>query len=298
MHPTGRLHFHMSTPPDFRDRAAPYVSKPAALAWRRLAWMFAVGLIAQSVSAATLTFTTNADYDNNFYEVSNAADLGTSASGYLNKVNTSATSTVYNTHATGGSGGLGGTTAGTPLDKFGDVTLQASFSAGVLESSSTSVGFFTKINDAATTGYLAVVRLTSATTADFRLFDTASLSSVGTQIGSTQTFTTAGSFATNTFYIFKLAVTDVGLNVQFDASLWTTGGSQIGSTITATDTTSAVTGLGQVGLRLGSSGTSGSNIHFDDFSVTAIPEPGTYALFASVSVLFVAGLLRRKRTQR
>ncbi len=260
--------------------------------------MFVLGLMVQTVSAATIPFDTNAEYDNNFYEISNGGDLVRNSGGYLNKVNTSATGVIYNTHATGGSGGQGGTTAGTPLDKFGDVTIQASFSAGVLETSSTSVGFFTKINDAATTGYLAVIRLTSATTADFRLFDTASLSLVGTQIGTTQNFTTSGSFAINTLYIFKLAVKDVGLNVQFDASLWTAGGSQIGSTITATDTSSAVTGLGQVGLRLGSSGTSGSNVHLDDFSVTAIPEPQTCALFAAGGVLFVAGLLRLKRTKR
>ena len=273
----------MHTPPDLCDNA-----------WKRFAWMSAAMLIAHTAVAATLTFNTNADYDNNFYEVANGGDLGTNASGFLNKVNNSATSTVYNTHATGGSGGLGGTAGGTPLDTFGDVSLQTTFRSSVMDST-TSIGFFTKINDTTTSGYAAIVRLTSATTADFRLFDTAALSAVGTQIGTTQTFT--GSFATNTYYIFKLTVTDVGANVRFDASLWTTGGSQIGSTITLSDTTSAVTGLGQVGLRLGSSAS--STLQIDDFSVAAaIPEPSTYVLFASGSALFVAALLRRKRAQQ
>lgn len=262
-------------------------------AWKRFTWMSAAVLIAHTAIAATLTFDTNADYDSNFYEVANGGDLGTNASGYLNKVNASATSAVYNTHATGGSGGLGGTAGGTPRDTFGDVTLQATFRSSVLDAS-TSLGFFTKINEATTSGYAAIVRLTSATTADFRLFDTAALSAVGTQIGTTQNFT--GSFAANIYYLFKLTVTDDGANVKFDASLWTNGGSQIGSTITLSDTTSAVTGLGQVGMRLGSAAS--SNLHVNDFSVAAVPEPSTYVLFASGSALFAAALLRRKRTQQ
>lgn len=273
----------MRTPLPLRDTA-----------WKQFVCISAAMLLAHTASAATLTFNTNADYDNNFYEVANPGDLATSVgNGYLNKVNSSATSAVYNTSATGGSGGAGGTAGGAPLDKFGDVTLQATFGhfTNPLDGS-TGVGFFTKINDAATSGYVAIFRVLTATTADFRVFDTAALSSVGTLLG-TQTFT--GTFARDTYYIAKLTVTDVGANVRFDASLWTAADVQIGSTVTLTDNTSAVTGLGQVGLRAGS-GTN-SSLRIDGFSVTsAIPEPSAYALFASGGALCVA-LLRRKRTK-
>lgn len=265
-------------------------------AWKRFAGLSAALLLAHTTSAATLTFNTNADYDNNFYEVANPGDLGTSVgNGYLNKVNTSATSAVYNTHATGGSGGTGGIAGGTPLDKFGDVSLQATFAHSTNNlDGSTGVGFFTKINDTATSGYVAIFRVLTNGTADFRLFDTAALSSVGTLLG-THNFN--GTFAKDAYYIAKLTVTDDGANVKFEASLWTAADVLIsGSTVTMTDTTAAVTGLGQVGLRAGS-GTN-SSLRIDSFSVTsAIPEPSTYALLASGGALFVA-LLRRQRTQR
>lgn len=272
----------MHTPLTLRDTA-----------WKQFVCISAAVLLVHTASAATLTFNTNADYDNNFYEVANPGDLATSVgNGYLNKVNSSATSAVYNTSATGGSGGAGGTAGGTPLDKFGDVSLQATFGhfSNPLDGS-TGVGFFTKINDTATSGYVAIFRVLTATTADFRVFDTAALSTVGTLLG-TQTFT--GTFARDTYYIAKLTVTDVGANVRFDASLWTAADVQIGSTVTLTDNTSAVTGLGQVGLRVGSG--QFTTVHVNDFSVNAIPEPSAYALFASGGALCVA-LLRRKRTK-
>ncbi len=272
----------MKTPPSLRD-----------CIWKRFAGLSAALLLAHTATAATLTFNTNADYDNNFYEVANGADLGTNVGGFLNKVNGTATSAVYNTHATGGSGGAGGTAGGTPLDKFGDVTLQATFAHSTNNlDGSTGVGFFTKINDGATSGYVAIFRVLTATTADFRVFDTAALSSVGALLG-THNFT--GTFAKDSYYIAKLTVTDDGANVKFEASLWTAADVLIsGSTVTMSDTTAAVTGLGQVGLRAGSG--ANSSLRIDNFSVTsAIPEPSTYALFASGGALFVAALLRRKR---
>lgn len=274
----------MKTPPSLRDST-----------WKRFAGISAALLLAHTATAATLTFNTIADYDNNFYEVANPNDLGTNTTpgGYLNKINGTATSAVYNTHATGGTLGQGGTAGGTPIDTFGDVTLQASFMhTGNAIDGSTGLGFYTKISNDASSGYTAIVRILNSTTADFRVFDTAALSTVGTLLG-TQTFT--GTFAKDTYYIFKLTVTDVGANVRFDASLFTNGGTQIGSTLTMTDTTFAVTGLGQVGLRAGSG--ANSILQIDNFSVTsAIPEPSSYTLLASGGALCVA-LLRRKRTQ-
>ncbi|CAM3031908.1 PEP-CTERM sorting domain-containing protein [Rariglobus hedericola] len=265
-------------------------------AWKQFAGLSAAVLLAHTVSAVTLTFNTAADYDNNFYEVANGGDLTASvANGYLYKSNGTATSAIYNTHSTGAlTAGAGGTTGGTPIDTFGDFTIEATFSSSQLAAASTGIGFFTKINGGV--GYAALFRLTSATTADFRLYEPASPLSLGTQIGSDQTITrTSGSFATNSFYIARLTVTDVGTNVRFEASIWTTTGTQLGNTITLTDTTSAIIGLGEVGIRAGSSAS--HNLQIDSFSISAIPEPSSYALLASGGALFVA-LLRRNRTQR
>jgi len=254
------------------------------------------------LSAATLTFGTAGDYDNNFWEPTGSAPgtLVWNNSGYLAKTSaTSASTAIYNSHATGGTAGSGGTAGGTPLDKFSNFTVKAdaSFNEG-FGSGSASLGFYTKVNDAATSGYLAVFRIESTSKATLRLFEAgnpSTASGAGTQIGTSVDLVSSGSnFVLGTFYTFSLTVQDIGGNVSFTGSVLTAGGTLIGSAQTLSDTTSAVTGLGQVGIRLGASSAS-SLTRMDNFSITAIPEPSTYALLGGVGALGLALVTRRKR---
>lgn len=270
-----------------KPQIRPGLSAPKVLGLAAACWV-----MTQVLSASTITFSSNPDYDTNFYEPTAYSTLA------RNSFNNSLSSTgnsvaIYNTHATGGSGGNGGTAAGTPLDKFANFTMQADIASSSILNTASSVGFYTKVNDSLTSGYTVIFNLESATKASMRLFDSdgnpASVG-VGTQIGSTQYFTTGGTFSIKQFFTFKLDVTDVGGNVSFSGSMFNVGGSQIGSTLTMTDTTSAVTGLGQVGLRMY------GYDWVDNFSVVAaIPEPGSVALLAAGGALFLAGICRRRR---
>lgn len=266
---------------------------------RSLVYGGAVLLMVQTLSAATLTFSSNADYDNNFYEAYHGAGSEVTRPtvptvyDYLQKTGSTASAIVYNTTATGGSGGAGGTGAGPTLDRFSNFTLQVDYSPLYLGASN-NLGIYTKVNDAGM-GYMAIFSLTNATTANFRLFEsnaTFANAGAGTEVTNVSFTRASGSFLANNFYTFKFTVTDVGSNVNFDASVWNVGGgSIIGTFATLTDTSSAVTGVGQVGFRLGSDG------KLDNFSITsAIPEPGTSVIFASGAALLLAGWVRRKRS--
>lgn len=260
----------------------------------RLALVVAAVFSAPAALAAVITFGSAADYDNNFYEVAAGSEVAWKPGGFIERTtNGSATTAIYNTGSIGGVSGSGGTAPGAALDKFNNFTVQADVKFTAIDVNN-SVGFYTKVDDAGASGYAAIIRLTSATTADFRLFDSSgalATSGIGSQIGSTQFFTQMGAFAANTAYTFKLSVVDVGTTVTFEASLWNTvSGTQIGSTLWETDNTSAVTGLGQVGFRLG------NKVQLDNFVVgAAIPEPGSMAMWAAGGVLFFASMARRRR---
>lgn len=247
--------------------------------------------------AVTIAFNTAADYDNNFREYTNAASTGwvSSGGGRLEKgVENSATTMLYNTTATGGSGGSGGTGVGTNNNNtFNNFTIQMDFSPESLVVGGNSLGFYSKL-DASGVGYAAIFRLTATGAADFRIYDsdsnatTGALSNGATPVSS-QSFT-GGSFTAGTSYTFKLSVEDIGSDVRFTGGIYdAVTGVQIGNSLTYTDTTSAVTGAGQVGLRLGSN-TPASNF-FDNFAVNPIPEPAS-ALLGAIGGLV---LLRRKR---
>jgi len=254
----------------------------------------------QAASAALITFSADADYDSNFREYGTAV----SRNGTLNALQKSgvtggAVSAIYNTTATGGTGGNGGTGVGTVNNNtFSNLRIQMDFSAETLLIGGNSLGFFVKVNSAENSGYAGIFRLTGTGSADFRMFDSDSNPNgalSATVLNSTTAFSgvTAGSIAAGTFYTLRLDVQDIAGTVQFSASIFTQGGgTQIGNTITTTDTTTPVIGAGQVGLRMGTQGgTVGAN-YFDNFSVDTIPEP-EIAMLSFVGVSFFC--LRRRK---
>lgn len=166
-----------------------------------------------------------------------------------------------------------------------------------------SVGFLTNISGS--TGYLSVFRIrtqSGVSYADFRLFEGSSINSTsaGTQIGTTLVLgptDLAATFANNTFYTFSLDVAvDTDANtISFTGSILdTTNGSIIGSFASVTDTTPTWGGT-QVGLRVGTQGGTGRINTVDNFVLSAIPEPSSYALVGGMGVLGLALTQRRKR---
>jgi hypothetical protein len=202
---------------------------------------------------------------------------------------------IYNTTSiTSGAAGSGGTSVGTANNNtFSNFSVQMDFAAEALNVGGNSLGFFTKVNGAENSGYLAIFRLTSATTAEFRLWDSDSnptSNALGTLLTPTVAPTIAGSFAAGTAYTFRLDVQDIGSTVQFTASVFAAnGGAKIGDSIVISDTTAAVLGAGQVGLRLGSN--SANSNFYDNFAINPIPEPSSLGLAALGGLL----ALRRKR---
>ncbi len=170
-----------------------------------------------------------------------------------------------------------------------------------------SVGFFSNISG--TTGYLAVFRIrtqSGVSYADLRIFEGASTTStaVGAQVGgSGGTATLSGAslgttFASNTFYTFNLDVavdTDAD-TISFTGSILSTdNGSVIGSFLSIVDTSPTLGGTG-VGLRIGTQGGDGRITTVDNFVLSTIPEPSTYALLGGAGALGLALMQRRKRS--
>lgn len=180
------------------------------------------------------------------------------------------------------------------LNTFGDVTIRADVRFGI--TTGNGVGIYARTDSSGQAAYMFLLT-GDDTTNTLRLFKTSSSSTAyggnaGTQIGSSVGFS---GVSANTFYTmeFTLANTAGPAGVALTGKLFQQGTmTQIGNTISFTDTTSPLLSNGQVGLRFrDGSGAAASQTDVDNFTV--VPEPTTFAM-----LLGGMGVLLMKRRRR
>jgi hypothetical protein len=243
------------------------------------------GALITPIQGATLSFTTESDYTDNFTETANGSSLSwnNGALAEFNASTTTASIATYNTAVP--------VTTGSTLS----LAMDASFHN--LTAGGASIGFIT--NAISGTGYLSVFRLTSATTADFRVFTdvtTAGTIPSGAIFTSTLTLTGGATFSIDTDYTFSLNVQNTGTQLIFSGSILNASNSSVIGTFTSYSNapTTYITGTG-VAIRLGA--INGSYTYADNFSVStsSIPEPSTYALLSGLAVIGLAAIRRPRR---
>ncbi|MFH1498718.1 MAG: PEP-CTERM sorting domain-containing protein [Verrucomicrobiota bacterium] len=257
-----------------------------------------LSITALPARAVVFGFDTDAEFDDNFVKLgaSGTSTIATftfaSSERAVRKTGTGTQSVLFDTGATGGSGGSGGT-SGDGADLFADVDLSADIRISAFNTP--SFGLWSRVNADASSGYLGLVNIINATSVQLRIFDSNSnpgANGVGTVLVNETLSTGSFTLDTSTFYTVSFTTSTVSPSeVAFELSLSSVGGATIVST-TATDTTTPVTGAGQVGFRAAS-----STLYVDNFGVasSAIPEPGSAGLIIGVAVF---GLIatRRRRT--
>lgn len=260
------------------------------------------GLLLAGVNAAAVTidFDTASDFESNFWAPTNRTLTEWQSSGDIQKDMPSSdpTTLVYNTNATGGGSGFAGTAGNAPYDTFANFTYEVDVAMSEFGPGN-SVGLYTNLNNDADLGNIVFFRFNNGSSqADFRVFtgvDPTASNGIGSgsQVDA-QNMASLGNFSTDTYYTFRLDVEDVGSDLQYTASVWTTDASpsQIGNTVSYTIVGGA-TGLSQVGLRLSTANGDSGFTSIDNYSITNIPEPGHWA--AMLSGLVGLGLLLRRR---
>jgi len=249
-----------------------------------------------SAAHAQATFTTNFStdsWDSDFDRAYQANGTSTSWNSTTQQLSTSGTgtqNTIFNTTATGGSGGSGGSGVGT-LDNntySGGVLVSAGFEMS--PTAGTSIGIWSNMNSAGSSGYLSLLNFTSSTTAELRIFSDTSnpgTNVLGTALA-TQNFTL--SLSASTFYQVALDETVSGSNVTLDLSLLNQAGTSTLATLSYTDSGSADLS-GQVGFRLSS-----TPIILDAIDIQAVPEPpiAVLLLMGMATILFFRAKLSNR----
>ncbi len=239
------------------------------------------------LKAATYTFDTATDYTGNFTAAFNSganALTWSNTNPFGNHVAKYDPTTASSTYSI-----LNSPAASTSYTLKADVVFN-----GPIIATSPSFGFLTNIGT--NNGYVAIFRLTGTTTADFRVFEgvNASTGTVGTEVNN-QTFTlSSGTWSSTTYYTLKLDVLNTGSAISFTGSMLTTGGSSLATFSTYTETSPLNSASNtSVGFRMGVN--ADTAVRMDNFSLTAIPEPSTYALLGGAGMLGLALCTRRKR---
>ena len=257
------------------------------------------GAVTSSLTAATYTFDTSADYSNNFTPgfTSNTGTGGTapfwSSSTYPAHIvkfdSTGSGSASFST--------LNAAVGSTSYTVKADVLFSPTATAFSTDTGALSFSFLTNIGTA--NGYAAIFRFTGSNTADFRIYEgvNASTGALGT-LRDTKTLTSSGAnWSTSSFYTLSLNVSTAGDNsgISFIGSILSTGGTPLGSFTTYTDTSPSSATNTSVGVRMGVGST--DVLRMDNFSVTTslIPEPSTFALLGGFGALALAIHSRRKR---
>jgi hypothetical protein len=184
----------------------------------------------------------------------------------------------------------------TNTDNF---TIEVDGKFSVLTGGGDSIGIIT--HSTGTTGYTSIFRFTSATTVDFRVFEgiNASSGSLGTNLTPTAlTATASETLVANQFYTFSLSVNVTSpTSITFSASvLDAITGDVIASFTDFTDSSATLGGSSnQVGLRLGTNGSVTNYTTVDNFTLSTIPEPASFALLGGLGALGLVATRRRRR---
>ena len=246
------------------------------------------------------TFTNNSDYDNNFKEGTNGNLIVTpGASGYLGVTSPGGSaafgSAIYDTSVTpgtGGAGGTGGTNANNDLSNF-TVSSVIQFQN---RATTSTIGYFLRMNDDETSGYLATVSFFNTTAplqVRFDLYRNVGLD-YNPPAGGVDSFATiALNFTTSAAANFNFSVTANGDSFSFFLS---NAGNTASVSHTFTDA-GTTTLTGQTGVFLRASQQTGpSTTRMDNFTITEpIPEPSSILLLGSATSLL---MIRRRRAMQ
>lgn len=273
------------------------VVKPFSLAFLVISLSVATSQAVTTLPVGPFTFTTNADYDNNFKEGTNGALIATGASGYLgvtSPVGASAFgSAIYDTSVTpgtGGNGGTGGTNANNDLSNF-TVSSLIQFQN---RATTATAGYFIRMNDDETSGYLATATFFNTAAplqVRFDLYKGVGLDYNPAAGGVGSFATIALDFTTSAAANFNFSVTAVGDSFSFFLS---NAGNTASVSHTFTDAgTTVLTGQTGIFLRASQQTSATSTTRMDNFTITTpIPEPSSALLLGSAASLL---LLRRRK---
>jgi hypothetical protein len=220
---------------------------------------------ATTLPVGPITFGTNADYDSRFKESAFDTGVTRNAAGYLQVQGFQYGPAVFDTSASGGLNGAGGTAGNDANNDLSNFTISADLASS--EVGQFGGGFLLRLNSAEASGYFAGVLSASATSVTFDLFEGSGLTTGnGTNIFSTTVPLTGLSFATNTFYPFKVTASNGTFSFDFGSGA---------AKASFTDTTVSAT-TGQLGFVLTTASPTAAT-RLDNFTIV-VPEPSTAAL--------------------